>query len=74
MILSLTKEIDEINETLSEYGQTNKQVKLLLTIPGVGIETAVPIAIGAKNIERFESARQFQAYWGVSPNAWWFWR
>lgn len=67
MILSLTREIDEINETLSEYGQTNKQVKLLLTIPGVGIETAVPIAIGAKNIERFESARQFQAYWGYHP-------
>ena len=35
-----------------------------MTLPGIGAETAVPIAIGAKDIHRFGSARQFQAFFG----------
>lgn len=63
-IVFLSKRIDEINELICEYAQHNEKAKLLMTIPGIGAETAVPIAIGAKDISRFDSARQFQAFFG----------
>lgn len=64
VLISISKSIDEINRLICEYAMHNKTARLLMTIPGIGAETAVPIAIGAKDINRFESARQFQAFYG----------
>lgn len=41
-----------------------RKYQVLMTIPEIGAATAVPIAIGAKDISRFDSARQFQAFFG----------
>lgn len=67
MIQTLTLEIDVINEILSGFDQTNKQLTLFFTNSWGYRETVVPIAIGAKNIECFESASQFLSNWGYDP-------
>lgn len=63
-IVFLSKRIDGINNHICEYALHSKEARLLMTIPGIGAETAVPIVIEAGNIERFGSARQFQAFFG----------
>lgn len=68
MIVILAKRIDEINCHICEYAAQSKEGRLLMTIPGIGPETAVPITVEAGNIERFNSARQFQAYFGFFPS------
>ena len=67
MLVILTKSIDEINCHICEYAMHSEVAGLLLTIPGIGVETAVSIAIDAKSIDRFASARQFQAFFGFFP-------
>ena len=68
MLVILTKSIDEINCHICEYAIHSEAAGLLLTIPGIGPETAVPIAIEAKSVDRFDSARQFQAFFGFFPS------
>ncbi len=65
-IIFLSKQIDEINNVFSQYVRSNTAARELLTVPGVGPSTAVAILTGAPDLSRFESARQFQAYFGLT--------
>lgn len=65
-IIFLAKQIDEIDIVCSEYMQNNIAARDLLTVPGIGPSTAVAIMVSAPDIARFESARQFQAYFGLT--------
>jgi len=45
----------------------NEEVKLLCTIPGVGIDSAITFLLEIENINRFPSSKKMSAYFGISP-------
>src|SRR6266542_695310 len=52
---------------LTEMYQEDDQVKLLSSIPCVGVESAVALMLEIENVEQFESAKKLAAYFGVHP-------
>jgi hypothetical protein len=52
---------------LTETYQEDDQVKLLSSIPCIGVESAVALMLEVENIEQFESAKKLAAYFGVHP-------
>lgn len=51
----------------SNQYKDNETVKLLTTIPGIGVESAVTIHLEIENIERFDSAKKLSSYFGINP-------
>lgn len=60
-IEKLIKEIINNNETIRE------QEKLLLSIPGVGNQTAINLIVTTHGFTRFKDWRKFACYCGVAP-------
>ena len=52
---------------LEEMYTDNTQVLLLSSIPGVGLSSAVSIILEIEDINRFETAKQLTAFFGVHP-------
>ena len=63
-VKQLTKEVRELART-EEYG---KRVKLLRTIPGVGLLSAMEILVELQDVSRFSTADQIAAYLGLTPS------
>jgi len=59
--------IRKIN-ALSRSERYDKQVKLLMTVPGIGRWTAMVIMTEIENINRFKTLDQLCAYIGIIPN------
>lgn len=59
--------IGEEKAYLTERHQDHALVKLLTTIPGIGVETAVLLMLEIEDIDRFDSAAKLAAYFGVHP-------
>jgi len=57
----------EMKRIISETPQLQKDLKLLLSIPGVGFVTAVVILAEMGDLRRFARARQATAFAGVTP-------
>ena len=54
---------------LAEMVRKNEDVELLLSIPGVGINTATTIAAYTENLERFDgNYKRFASYIGIVPS------
>lgn len=53
---------------LEEMYADNSQVALLRSIPGVGLSSAVSIILEIEDINRFETAKQLTAFFGVHPS------
>jgi transposase len=51
--------------TLDE--QLNRQYKLVRSIPGIGMQTAIYLLIATKGFDSFENWRQLACYAGVAP-------
>ena len=65
----LTEEVKEIEKHLGEMVEQNDDVELLMTVPGIGINTATTIAAYTEDLERFEgNYKKFAAYVGIVPN------
>jgi transposase len=65
----LSEEIKGIEKHLEEMVKSNEDVELLMTIPGIGINTATTIAAYTEKLERFEgNYKKFAAYVGVIPS------
>jgi len=65
----LSAEIKEIEKHLEEMVKRNGDVALLMTVPGIGINTATTIAAYTENLERFEGDyKRFAAYVGIVPS------
>jgi transposase len=59
--------VKEEKEYLKERFGGEALVKLLITIPGVAVETAVLLLLEIENPDRFDSAKKMAAYFGVHP-------
>lgn len=68
----LKKLIDRLEKSMKEVVDSNPQlttdVKLLLSIPGIGILTAMTILGELGDLRRFGSARELSAFSGLSPS------
>lgn len=59
--------IKEERNYLTDVYKDSDDVKLLDGIPGIGLDSAVNIALEIENIMRFETAKKLAAYFGTHP-------
>jgi transposase len=64
---SLAQKIKRLEDELQRYADRHPAVKLLMTIPGVGIRTAETFVAWVDDIARFRRTRQLGAYFGLVP-------
>ena len=64
---SLREKIKRIERELQKYADRTPAVKLLMTIPGVGIRTAETFVAWVDDITRFGNNRQIGSYFGLVP-------
>jgi transposase len=64
---SLDQKIKRLEKELQKYADTHPAVKLLMTIPGVGIRTAETFVAWVDDVTRFRNNRQLGAYFGLVP-------
>jgi transposase len=64
---SLSQKIRRIERELQKYADAHPAVKLLMTIPGVGIRTAETFVAWVDDITRFRNNRQLGSYFGLVP-------
>ena len=64
---SLTQKIRRLEAELRKYAERHPAVRLLMTIPGVGIRTAEAFVAWVDDIVRFRRTRQLGAYFGLVP-------
>jgi transposase len=58
---------DQIESTIREDEQLQKSLKLLRSIPGIGLVTAVALILATNNFTAFNDSRKFASYCGVAP-------
>jgi len=64
---SLQQKIKRLEAELQKYADRHPAVKVLMTIPGVGIRTAETFVAWVDDITRFGNNRQVGAYFGLVP-------
>ena len=60
-------EIKELDGILKEIAKEDDDVKLLTTVPGVGMITALSFKVAVDDPQRFHNSRQVGAYLGLTP-------
>jgi transposase len=63
----LTLEIEKLDKKLLEISSRDKDIKLLLTIPGIGVITAITYKAEIFDPHRFSDSRSVGAYLGMTP-------
>lgn len=63
-ILDITRKI----RILSKSEEYNQEVKKLMSIPGIGIISAITLLTEASNMRRFSNTAKFRGYLGLIPN------
>ena len=66
-ILYKEEQIERHKFKLSKAFADNEDVKLLESIPGIAIDSAVGLMIEIENIDRFATCKKLCAYFGVHP-------
>jgi transposase len=62
------KKLDQsLKEALKQDEALEAKAKLIQSVPGVGLQTAVYLLITSRGMEGFETARQFACYSGCAP-------
>jgi transposase len=64
---TLKARIKRVEKELQRYADAHPAVKLLMTIPGVGIRTAETFVAWVDDITRFGNNRQIGSYFGLVP-------
>jgi len=59
--------IKEEKQYLAKLYQESEEVILLSSIPGIGIDSAVTIALEIEDVKRFETAKKMACFFGVHP-------
>ncbi len=71
MIKMAERELKKVNEEIKALieanDQLNKNVKLICSVPGVGLQNAIAIIVATDNFTRFKSAKHLACYAGVVP-------
>jgi transposase len=63
----INQQIQNLDKELAKAGQEDPQAKRLMTIPGVGVATAVAVSCWIGDIRRFPSAKKLVSYFGMAP-------
>lgn len=66
-IEALNEEIKGLEERIQQIGRNDKDAQLLMTIPGVGILTALHFVVAIGDYTRFKDSRNVAAYLGLTP-------
>lgn len=66
-INNLYQEVKDLEKVLAQMVQDDDDVRLLQTIPGVGLITASTIRAYTDDINRFDSSKHYAAYAGLVP-------
>jgi transposase len=64
---SLNGKIKRLEAELQKYADRHPAVRLLMTLPGVGIRTAETFVAWVDDVGRFRRTRQLGAYFGLVP-------
>jgi transposase len=64
----IEKQIAQTQKPLAELAYADPQVRLLMTLPGVGCATALALKAALGNLSRFPSADRVAAYLGLVPS------
>lgn len=71
MISELTKQINKINAAMQAIIDENLKLKqtykLITSVKGVGMQTAIMMIVFTDNFSKFENWRKFASYCGVAP-------
>ena len=57
----------ELEKLIAQRGRDNPDAQLLKTMPGIGAFTAISLAAGIGDVQRFPRARSLANYWGLTP-------
>jgi transposase len=63
----LEAELAEIDRVLAEHALASAEVRRLMTVPGVNMQTAIAFMASVGDIRRFPTARKLVAYLGLDP-------
>ncbi len=63
----LVEEIKALDRMMAEVARTSTACKILMSIPGVGIQTAAAFAAAVDDADRFKRSRAAGAYFGLVP-------
>lgn len=63
----LDAELKALDRTLAEHALASAEIRRLMTIPGVNVQTAAAFMAAVGDIRRFPSARQLVGYLGLDP-------
>ena len=71
MIVELTKQINKINTQIESIIDQNislkETYKLVTSVKGIGMQTAIMIIVFTDNFSKFENWRKFASYCGIAP-------
>jgi len=67
MLESLLRKANEINKEMEIIGKHDENVRLLMTIPGMGMQSAVQIMSMIMDINRFADQEKLCSYFGLVP-------
>jgi len=67
LLETLNEQIAQADRKLEEMVESDARVKLLTSVPGVGKVTATAFVAAIDEVERFASAKQVRAYFGLVP-------
>jgi len=67
MLDSLFKKAADIEKEMSVVGKYDDNVRLLMTVPGIGMQSAVQIMSMIIDIDRFTDSEKLCAYFGLVP-------
>lgn len=68
LIDAYEKRVKKADKEVEKEAKLDRQTKLLLTIPGVGYQTALLLSVEIGNFTRFKSAKQVVGYVGLAPS------
>lgn len=66
-ILALDRRISELSQEILETSKTDPRIRLLQTIPGIGVINASAIVATIGNAQQFKSGRDLAAWIGLTP-------
>ena len=67
-VISLLKQIDEVNNKMTRLLKKNIAYQLIKTIPGIGENLSLAITAELGDFSRFKTSKQLVAYCGLDPS------
>jgi transposase len=67
----LDQQYKELNQKIRELAQTEKykeRVRILSSVPGIGVFTAMTILVELQDVDRFRKAEEIASFLGLTPS------